>query len=61
MAKEIEYRMIDHDMFDEDMVREMNGMGERGWKIIRILDPMPWKESEGMFIRIFYEREKSGS
>jgi hypothetical protein len=48
-------------MFDEDMVHEMNGMGEKGWKIIRILDPMPWKDSEGMFIRIFYEKEKTQS
>ena len=58
---EIEYRMIDHNMFDENMVNEMNGMGKRGWKIIRILDPMPWKGSDGMFIRIFYEREKTES
>ena len=61
MEKVIEYRMIDHDMFDENMINEMDGMGKRGWKIIRILDPMPWKESEGMFIRIFYEREKTQS
>ena len=47
MEKVIEYRMIG----------EMNGMGKRGWKITRILDPMPWKDSDGMFIRIFYERE----
>lgn len=56
MENKIEYRMIDHDMFDEDMIREMNSMGEKGWKIIRILDPMRWLNSDGMFIRVFYER-----
>lgn len=52
-----EYRMIDHDMFDEDTPREINSMGERGWEIIRILDPIKWINSEGFFIRIFYKRE----
>ena len=56
MENKIEYRMIDHDMFDEYMIHEMNSMGNKGWKIIRILDPMKWLDSDGMFIRIFYER-----
>jgi hypothetical protein len=51
-----EYRMIDHDMFDEDMPCEINRMGERGWEIFRILDPIPWVNNDGMFIRIFYKR-----
>jgi len=53
----MEYRMIDYDMFDEDMIHEINGLSKRGWKIIRVLDPMKWANSDGMFIRIFYERE----
>lgn len=52
-----EYRMLDYDMFDEDMVTEINAMASKGWVIIRILDPMPWvNHTDGMFIRIFYER-----
>ena len=51
--------MIDHDMFDETMIEEINGLTRRGWKIIRILDPMKWLNSDGMFIRIFYEREQN--
>jgi hypothetical protein len=58
MENKIEYRMIDHNMFDEDMIREINSMGEKGWKVIRILDPMKWLNSNGMFIRVFYEREQ---
>lgn len=57
----MEYRMIDHDMFDETMIEEINGLTKRGWKIIRILDPMKWLNSDGMFIRIFYEREQKTS
>lgn len=52
------YRMIDHDMFDEDEIRTMNSMGEKGWEIIRILEPMKWINSDGMFVRIYYKREK---
>lgn len=49
--------MLDYDMFDEDMVTEINAMASKGWVIIRILDPMPWvNHTDGMFIRIFYER-----
>ena len=56
--KKYEYRMIDYDMFDEDMSREIEGLTSRGWKIIRILEPMKWVNSEGMFIRIFYQRKR---
>lgn len=53
-----EYRMIDHDMFDIDELQLMNSMGSNGWEIIRILEPMKWINSDGMFVRIFYKREK---
>jgi hypothetical protein len=53
-----EYRVIDHDMFDEDEIQLMNSMGSKGWEIIRILDPMKWLNSEGMFVRIYYKRVK---
>lgn len=56
--KTFEYRVIDHDMIDEDEVHTMNSMGSKGWEIIRILDPMKWMNSDGMFIRIYYKREK---
>lgn len=52
-----EYRYIDHDMFDFDETATMNHMGSKGWRIIRVLDPMKYLNSEGMFIRIYYERE----
>lgn len=55
----MEYRMVDHDMYGEEMIHEVNGMAKKGWKIIRILDPIKYKDpSDGMFIRIFYEREQ---
>ena len=57
--RKYEYRMIDYDMFDEDMLREIEGLTYSGWKIIRILEPMKWVNSEGMFIRIFYQRKRS--
>lgn len=57
MENIFEYRMIDHDMFDKDMIIEINSLANRGWKIVRILDPMNWSGSDGMFIRIFYERK----
>jgi hypothetical protein len=53
-----EYRVIDHDMFDEDEIQLMNSMGSKGWEIIRILDPMKWLNSDGMFVRIYYKRVK---
>ena len=53
-----EYRVIDHDMFDEDEIRTMNSMGSKGWEIIRILDPMKWLNSDGMYVRIYYKRVK---
>ena len=56
--KKYEYRMIDYDMFDETMTQELNGLTLRGWKIIRILEPMKWANSDGMFIRIFFERKR---
>ena len=56
--KKFEYRMIDYDMFDDNMSMELDGLTSRGWKIIRILDPMKWINSEGMFIRIFFQRKR---
>lgn len=56
--KTYEYKYIDHDMFTENSIVEMNQMGENGWDIIRILDPMKYLNSEGEFIRIYYKREK---
>ena len=53
-----EYRVIDHDMFDENEIQTMNAMGSKGWEIIRILEPMKWLNSDGMFVRIYYKREK---
>lgn len=53
-----EYRVINHDMFDEDEIQTLNSMGSKGWEIIRILDPMKWLNSEGMFVRIYYKRVK---
>ena len=50
--------MIDYDMFDENMSMELDGLTSLGWKIIRILDPMKWINSEGMFIRIFFQRKR---
>lgn len=53
----MEYRMIDYDMFDENMIHEINNLCKNGWKIIRILDPIQWvNKDDGKFIRIFYER-----
>ena len=57
-CRAFEYRVIDHDMFDEDEIRTMNSMGSKGWEIIRILEPMKWQNSDGMFVRIYYKREK---
>lgn len=57
-SRTFEYRVIDHDMFDEDEIRTMNSMGSKGWEIIRILEPMKWLNSDGMFVRIYYKREK---
>lgn len=57
-SRTFEYRVIDHDMFDEDDIRTMNSMGSKGWEIIRILEPMKWLNSDGMFVRIYYKREK---
>lgn len=57
-VKIFEYRLIDHDMFNEDEMRTMNFMASKGWEIIRILDPMKWINSDGMFVRIYYKREK---
>jgi hypothetical protein len=34
-------------------------MGSKGWEIIRILEPMKWQNSDGMFIRIYYKRIKN--
>ncbi len=54
-----EYRVIDHDMFDEDETSLINHMGSNGWEIIRILDPMNYIDpDDGKFIRIYYKREK---
>ena len=57
-SRTFEYRVIDHDMFDENEIQTMNSMGSKGWEIIRILEPMKWLNSDGMFVRIYYKREK---
>ena len=57
--KTFEYRVLDHYMFDDEEVKKMNEMGLKGWGIIRILDPMKWTNSDGMFVRIYYKREKN--
>ena len=57
-SRTFEYRVIDHDMFDENEIQTMNAMGSKGWEIIRILEPMRWPNSIGMFVRIYYKREK---
>ncbi len=51
-----EYRIIDHDMFDEAEKTLINNMGKKGWEIIRILDPIKYLNSEGFFIRIYYKK-----
>ena len=56
-SRTFEYRVIDHNMFDEDEIRTMNSMGSKGWEIIRILEPMKWINTDGMFVRIYYKRE----
>lgn len=56
--KTFEYRVIDHAMFDKDEIHLMNSMGEKGWEIIRILEPIEWLNEGGKFIRIYYKREK---
>jgi hypothetical protein len=58
MGRAYEYRMVDHDMFDENEIWTMNNLGAYGWEIIRILEPMKYLNSEGMFVRIYYKREK---
>ena len=57
-GRTFEYRVIDHDMFDENEIQTMNAMGSKGWEIIRILEPMKWLNIDGMFVRIYYKREK---
>jgi hypothetical protein len=57
-SRTFEYRVIDHDMFDEDEIPTMNSMGSKGWEIIRVLEPMKWLNNDGMFVRIYYKREK---
>ena len=57
-SRTFEYRVIDHDMFDENEIQTINSMGSKGWEIIRILEPMKWLNSDGMFVRIYYKREK---
>lgn len=54
-----EYRVINHDMEDESEIQLMNSMGSKGWEIIRILDAMKYRDSEGMFIRIYYKRKNN--
>jgi hypothetical protein len=56
-----EYRVIDHDMFDEHEIGLMNSMGLKGWEIFRILEPINWKESEGKFTRTYYKRKSNGN
>jgi hypothetical protein len=57
--KKYEYRFIDHDFCDWGEVHTMDAMGEKGWEIIRILDPMKYANSDGLFTRIYYKREKT--
>lgn len=58
ISRTFEYRVIEHDMFDEDEIQTMNAMGSKGWEIIRIFEPMKWVNADGMFVRIYYKREK---
>lgn len=55
--KKYEYRIIDHDFFDEHELEIMDIMGNSGWDIIKILKPMKYVNSEGLFIRIYYKRK----
>lgn len=58
-TKQFEYRIVDHTMFDEDEIQTMNFMGSKGWEIIRILEPMKYFNSDNLFVRVFYKREKT--
>ena len=57
-SRTFEYRVIDHDMFNEEEIRIMNSMGSEGWEIIKIFERMKWLNSDGMFVRIYYKRDK---
>ena len=50
-----EYRIINHSM--EDLSDEVNGMAKRGWIMFKAFDPTSYNKSEGMMMRIIWERE----
>jgi hypothetical protein len=54
--KNKEYRMMDHNVFDKNLINQINIMAQSGWVIIRILEPIKYPNLDAMFIRIFYER-----
>ena len=56
MKKTFEYRVIDHTEYDKDEVNLMNSMGQKGWEIIKILEPKQWANGGGNYIRIYYRR-----
>ena len=41
----------------EDLSDEVNGMAKRGWIMFKAFDPTSYNKSEGMMMRIIWERE----
>tara|TARA_B110000211_G_scaffold140958_1_gene161068 strand:+ start:256 stop:429 length:174 start_codon:yes stop_codon:yes gene_type:complete len=51
----MEYRTIFHTM-DDELNREINSMGDRGWYIKQAFEPKQYKNSDEDYILIIWER-----
>lgn len=60
LKDKFEYKMIEHNVFNGDITREMNSMGKKGWRVIRMFDPIRHFDTGVVFIRVFYERKQKG-
>ena len=53
----MEYRTIFHTI-DDDLNREMDSMGERGWYIKQAFEPKQYKNYDEDYILIIWERAR---
>lgn len=50
-----EYRIICHDL--NDLTEEVNHLARNGWIMFKAFDPVKYDDSNGMMMRIIWERE----
>lgn len=60
--KKFEFRIVDYGYFaesvhDMELYRGLNHMCNAGWKIVKIFEPMQYKNSSEYFSRVIFKKK----